>query len=123
MVDTRKIAKELRLSHWAGIIRERKHSGLSVIEWCKNNDISQKTYYYWQRKVREAMCGELLAQQSSESAVADVPPSQTWAVCEVAPANEGKTLPIEINGCRVLASADTDAELLARTCKVLISLC
>ena len=122
MVDTRKIAKELRLSHWAGIIRERKHSGLSVIEWCKNNDISQKTYYYWQRKVREAMCEELLTQQSSESVVADAPP-QSWAVCEVAPANEGKTLPIEINGCRILVADDTSPELLAKTCKVLISLC
>ena len=123
MVDTRKIAKELRLSHWAQIIREKNQRGLSAAAFCKEIGISKNTYFYWQKKIREAMCEELLAQQPIESTTET---SQTWAVCEVSPqtssANE-PVLPIEINGCRILASADISLELLAKTCKVLMSLC
>ena len=120
MIDTRKIAKELRLSHWAQIIREKNQRGLSAAAFCKEIGISKNTYFYWQKKIREAMCEELLSQQPTEP-TAESP--QSWAVCEVAPTTESQTLPIEINGCRILASADTDAELLAKTCKVLMSLC
>ena len=58
-MDTRKIASELRLSQWAGILRERKESGLSVQRWCLENDVQEKTYYYWQRKLRENVCDKL----------------------------------------------------------------
>lgn len=50
-MDTRKIAAELRLGHWAGIMRERKESGLSIRRWCRENGISEKTYYYYYNKV------------------------------------------------------------------------
>ena len=122
MLDTRKVAKALRLSHWARLIQSRNQSGLSVIEWCRNNGTSPKTFYNWQRRVREAMCEELLAHQSSDQIVADESPP-SWAVCEVAPTTESQTLPIEINGCRILANMNTSPELLAKICKVLMSLC
>ena len=122
MVDTRKIAKELRLSHWAQIIREKNQRGLSAAAYCKEIGISKNTYFYWQKKIREAMCEELLAQQPVEPIVADNA-TQSWTVCEVAPTTDNKTLPIEINGCRILASVDTSPELLAKACKVLMSLC
>jgi len=121
MIDTRRIASEFRLSAWANIIRERNQSGLSVREWCEVNGVNEKRFYHWQRRVREAACEELLAQQQPESVVADVPP-QSWAVCEVAPTSDSKALPIEINGCRILVTNDTEPELLEKTCKVLMSL-
>ena len=123
MIDTRRIASEFRLSAWANIIRERNQSGLSVREWCEVNSVNEKRFYHWQRRVREAACEELLAQQSSERTVSDVPPPQAWTVCEVTSTSENKTLQIEINGCRVLVADDTAPELLAKTCKVLMSLC
>jgi len=123
-MNTREIAKELRLSHWAGLMRERKQSGLSISAFCKQIGISYKTYYYWQRKLREAACQELLAHTQADPVSTDslsVPIG--WATCEISSKAEENILPIEINGCRVLASVDTDAEFLAKTCKVLMSLC
>ena len=123
-MDTRKIAKEFRLAHWAQVIREKNQSGLSAKAFCEQIGICQKTYFYWQKRVREAACEKMLAQPQPEPVVVDnstIPAG--WAVCETAPAAADKTLPIEINGCRVLASGDTDPELLAKTCKVLMSLC
>ena len=106
-MNTRKVATEFRLAHWAQVMNERKQSGLSIRAFCKRSGINEKTYYYWQRKLREAVCAELLAN------------SQNQPFYE--PGNGA--LPIEINGYRVFVSEDTAPELLAKTCKVLMSLC
>jgi hypothetical protein len=55
-MDTRKVAAEYRLSHWAQFIRECKESGLSIKTFCENAKVHQNVYYYWQRKIREAAC-------------------------------------------------------------------
>ena len=36
---------------WAERIRECRSSGKSVRAWCREHEISEKTYYYWQRKL------------------------------------------------------------------------
>jgi hypothetical protein len=58
-VNTRYIAEEYRLSHWAGIVQERKDSGLSVKAYCESAGFHENRYYYWQKKLREAACVEL----------------------------------------------------------------
>ena len=58
-MDTRGIAAEYRLTHWAGIVKERMESGLSVKAFCEKAGIHENTYYYWQKKLREMACGEL----------------------------------------------------------------
>ena len=40
-----------RIQLWAERITECRGSGLSVREWCRGNEISEKTYYYWQKKL------------------------------------------------------------------------
>ncbi len=46
-----------------------------------------------------------------------------WAVCTATEPKStvtiGRTLPIEIGNCRVMANADTDPDLLLRVCKTL----
>jgi hypothetical protein len=106
-MNTRKVAAEFRLAHWSQVLNERKQSGLSIRAFCEQAGIKEKTYYYWQRKLREAVCTELLAN------------SQNGSFYE----SGADTLPIEINGYRVFVSEDTAPDLLAKTCKVLIRLC
>ena len=36
---------------WEQRINERTKSGLSVSEWCKNNEISKSKYHYWNHKI------------------------------------------------------------------------
>jgi hypothetical protein len=45
---------EIRLRHWAGLINEKNAGGKTIREFCEYQGISTKTYYYWQRKCREA---------------------------------------------------------------------
>lgn len=43
----------VRLEHWASLIQSCADSGLTKAEWCRQNNIKTKTYYYWQRRVRK----------------------------------------------------------------------
>lgn len=50
------IKTNMRIKAWADMIRERNESGQTISEWCTNNGINRKTFYYRQRKVREYIC-------------------------------------------------------------------
>ena len=49
-MDTQKITREIRMKHWMQIIAQRQQSGLTVKEFCAQQDIPIKLYYYWQHK-------------------------------------------------------------------------
>jgi transposase-like protein len=59
-MNTRYIAEEYRLSHWAQIVQERKESGLSIRAYCESSGLHENTYYYWQKKLRDAVGDDLL---------------------------------------------------------------
>ena len=121
-MNTREIAAELRLSHWAKIMQDRNESGLSIKEYCKTAGFHENIYFYWQRKLREAACQNLLPNPQAETACPDktsVPGG--WAVCETTITTaKDKPLTIEVGGCKVLADADVDPELLLKVCRALV---
>ncbi|MZI81764.1 hypothetical protein GT646_13010 [Clostridium butyricum] len=45
-----------RTQKWMVIIRECQASGLSKRMWCKQNNVNEKTFYYWLRKLRQMAC-------------------------------------------------------------------
>jgi putative transposase len=119
-MNTRAIAAEYRLSHWAQIMQERISSGMSIKGYCKSAGICEQVYYYWQRKLREAACQELAAaEKKSEKGL--VPSG--WAVCKTTETTATQALVVEIGIFRISVEADTAPELLAKTCRVLKSLC
>ncbi len=81
-MNTREIAGEYRLSHWARVMKARSESGLSIKAFCKEAGFHENVYYYWQRKLREAAC-ELTTQTRDASAAGSLVPNG-WAVCEKA---------------------------------------
>ena len=87
-MNTREIAAEYRLSHWAKIMQERSESGMSIREYCKTEGFHENVYFYWQRKLREAACDELLSKQQVGTSGADnsLVPSG-WAVCKASEAS------------------------------------
>ena len=119
-MDTQKIAKRFRLSEWSEAVKERIARGQSVDAFCEAKNISKATYYYRQKKVREAACAELAAAQIGEGAITPAGWTQLTEA-ETVTANEG-VLAIEINGCHIQANAQTDPKLLEKVCRVLRSL-
>ena len=59
MNETAKVKKKIKLAQWAEMVRQRNESGLTVTEWCKQNGINIKTYYYRLKRVRQAVCNEI----------------------------------------------------------------
>ena len=68
-MDTQRVAKEIRLTHWAQMIQGRIESGQSIKEFCQSVGVSKNTYFYWQRRLREAAC-KRLAENLETTAVA-----------------------------------------------------
>ena len=44
---------EVRIRKWMEILQAASTSELSKTEWCRQNGITKRTFYYWQHKVRE----------------------------------------------------------------------
>ncbi len=47
------VKQEVRMQEWSAQIAEQQASGLTVQQWCAENGIKPKTYYYHLKKVRE----------------------------------------------------------------------
>ena len=55
MADVLAVRNEYRAQNWAMVIQECNSGGLSNREFCRQRGISEKTYYYWLRKLRSQM--------------------------------------------------------------------
>lgn len=47
-----------RMAEWSERISSCRNSGISVKQWCQENGIAEKTYYYWQRRVFQALTAQ-----------------------------------------------------------------
>lgn len=68
-----KITHEMRLAQWTSIIRECNNSGMQKKSWMSANDIDEKQFYYWQRRVREEVFQELPPSLPSTTAFVELP--------------------------------------------------
>ncbi len=53
MGDVLAVRDEYRTQQWTMLIRECQSSGLSNREFCRQRGVSEKSFYYWLRKLRE----------------------------------------------------------------------
>lgn len=118
MVDTREIASEYRLSHWAQVMQARAESGLSIKAYCKQLGICGNTYFYWQRRVRAAAAAELGLRVSDETQ----PPPVCFRTVSVAErsshpvaweADAPGQLHIDVGGIRLMVDSTYPVERLA----------
>ena len=119
-MNTKDIAAEYRLSHWAQVVQDRVEKGISIRLYCKEAGIHENTYFYWQRKLREAACTglETVGMLGANSLV-----PKGWAALSVK--EEGNSihgLAVEVSGCLIHVQADTSTGLLARVCQTLKAL-
>lgn len=62
------VNQQRKLSEWAERVSECRNSGQSVKTWCRENGVSEQTYYKWQRRLYE------LAQNQAENRFAEITP-------------------------------------------------
>lgn len=59
-MNANKTFHQANLSKWAAILQEQKASGMTVKDWCAQNNISHHAYYYWKRLAKEAYMESVL---------------------------------------------------------------
>ena len=52
-MSTKTMLHQAMLNEWASRFADQKASGLSVTQWCKENNLSQYKYFYWKRQLKE----------------------------------------------------------------------
>ncbi len=100
------VKKNVRLQEWNRQIEEQKSSGLSIQEWCKQNGINLKTYYYHLRKVREEYLRSGKGENSQEKKETE------RAVVPILAAPSGGNISIEKNGLHITLPENISAEVL-----------
>ena len=65
------MSRQERLENWTTRIMACRSSGMTVRAWCRENGLSEKTYYYWQRRLFQ-----ILSEQQTvyKTAFAEVTP-------------------------------------------------
>ena len=115
-MNTREIATEYRLSHWSEIMRDRKASGLSIKAYCKNAGFHENVYYYWQKRLREATCSQLMNLENQTNLTpigfTEIKLSETRAM-PPAPAGFHGQLQINTGGIQITADCGYPVEKLA----------
>lgn len=102
-MDTQKIVTQFRLPGWDEEVKERIAGGQTVSAFCEEKGISKATYYYRQKKVREAACTELLEKQNCKAGLV----SNGWTQLAEPKdsAVDESALTIEIGGCHIKVTA------------------
>lgn len=75
------LTTDVRTRSWASIVTECNQSALTKQEWCRQNNVSIKSFYYWQHKLRRENAQHLgFAEVTVEPQFFDTIPGQTAAV-------------------------------------------
>lgn len=79
--------KQVKFQYWLNVIHECRASGLTNQDWCEQNGISLKSYYYWIAKFRKLALEELPRKEYASAlptlATQNLPTSTSEAFVEV----------------------------------------
>ena len=126
MINTRKITKEYRLAHWAGIMQEREESCLSIKAYCERAGFHENQYFYWQRKLRETACEEMTPTQGKATNLTPVFAEVKLPTQSVLPTSAGipqSHVCVEAAGARLIAGSEYPVEKLAELLRVVSQAC
>jgi putative transposase len=115
------IIHTVRTAKWKDIILQcqNRPAGISVKQWMAENQISEKSYYYWQRKLRKAayvqMNNSPAVQVNSEVSFAEIRiPEPIKSVSDIISETIKPTAVIKTATMMIALSNDITDNLLSR---------
>ena len=124
-------SSQIRRSQWEQIVLEGNNASISKKDWCQQNGINPKSFYYWQRKIRKATVEALEESETTApihvSDSASAPsfvelsfPSLSQAGREpVPPQNLLPELMVQIGNCQIYVNASIQKQTLDTVMKVI----
>lgn len=91
------ITNDVRLEHWVSVVQACNTSGISKRQWCRENNVNEKRFYYWQRRIRQLVYQESMGRDD----IIESPP--VFAELPVAMAEQTPVVP-ESSGPRLTLS-------------------
>ena len=104
--EIRTVKRQLMLEEWEKQVIDCRSSGLTVQEWCRQNGVNDKTYYYHLRRVRE----EILKQSRNENK--QVQNDTVRAVVPILSVPASENITIEKNGLHISLPSDIATDTL-----------
>lgn len=120
MSESRKLTNKYRLEQWTAIIQERISSGKRVDVWCRENNISRDSYYYWLRKVKLSVIKDKPTKPSPQlpKVVPLMPPQSSSEA-----SGSGTAIILRVNGITLEIRNSASDIIIERTLKVLQRIC
>jgi len=59
-MSTKQILHQAILNEWVSRIANQQASGLTVAEWCRRNEVSRNSYFYWKRQMKDELITQAL---------------------------------------------------------------
>ena len=93
---------EIRLASWKAVVEQcnSRPQGISVKQWLAENNINEKTYYYWLRRVRR----EVYSQRQQELPLLQETKVPAVAFAEIPMPDAGKSEDISFKADVVIRS-------------------
>ncbi len=61
------LKRDIQIANWKSLIQARIDSGMTIAQWCRENKLSENSYYYWLKVIRR----ETLAQHAANTLVSE----------------------------------------------------
>ena len=106
------VKKEYRLQEWSEMLQSQKQSGLTVKQWCQQNNIPCSSYYHWQKKLFDTA---VASSQVPAPQFAEVPVSATSFISQSSAPDVIASL--EIDGITIRLYSNANANVIAAICK------
>lgn len=74
---------EKNFKKWIPIIQKCRNSGIGVRPWCRENNVKEKQFYYWERRIKEKDSDTLKrAQIQNQTNFVEVPVSMDSSISQ-----------------------------------------
>jgi len=119
-MSVQKAILSIRMQEWARQIQECQQSGMTIREWCEENGISTKVYYYRRKRAREELldaAGSGQALQVSSKALS-LPDAPVFASFSMPKGSKGAAATVRLGDHSVDIYNSADGEVIEYVLKV-----
>ena len=120
-MDTSLAVKNLRRQSWSLMLQNQAESGLTIREWCRQNGISLKCFYYRRRQGQAMLLGSVQPSAFAELVMPEAENAEPEEHVQTAPVRSGfmPQLTISIGDIVIGVDRDTPEDLVGQVLRTI----